>query len=184
MTLFPLASVCRTVAADAAGRSEALCASLRPVFDRHGVAAAPAFELEAILFIFWSIEIGMLNCRTWWLDRWLALRFFRSALRRTYRHFPEARLASVDEPVGFYRHRYRDALHTIHNIYVARGKKGQLIFPLTSRTARLFLQRSLETEFAVPDVVGHLVYEQLEVEARHIILAMLDAQPAPQPMRR
>lgn len=137
MNWFPLANACKRAEWNFGSRFDALKLAILTTYRTYNAHANDRLGSECALFMLWSIEIALLNTQTWWLDRYRAERRFANLLRRVLR---EQDIDVGEQQITeAYRARFRDALRTIRNVYVAWDRTGFLLPPLTVRTTNLFI---------------------------------------------
>ena len=95
---------------------------------------------ECVIFIYWSVHVGIVNAQTSALDRWLARIALHRQLRRASAALGDGS-ASLDL-VACYEQRCREALATTPNIFLYHKRGAELpILPVTPSGAKLFLRR-------------------------------------------
>ena len=172
MKLFPLVNACKGAESAFSERFDNLKDAILESYRVHDVRPGERLDVECALFIFWSVGIGLLNARTWWLDRQWAESRFASLLRNSSRQLA----LEIEAGPGIehlYRHRFRDLLRTIRNVYVAWDGSGRLRVPLTERSTKLFLAYTADVRQPVSGHVQRAVHQLLTEECRIYVLAML-----------
>lgn len=177
MKLLPLAHACKGAAQTFEDRYEELRHSIAEYYRAHQLRPNDRLDIECGLFIFWSLEIGLRNTQTWWFDRHLAEARFMGLVRQGLHRPLAAESAAGPEMDKLYRHRFRDVMRTIHNIYVSWDSAGRLHVPLTERTTKLFLRYTSEASGQVSAVTQLALHRLLFEECRACVLDVLSWRP-------
>lgn len=154
-------------------RCEGLHASIRDVYEAYGRRVSDRLDLECALFIFWCVQVGLLNSKSWWLDNWWAERRFVHALEHCWGGARGKEIAAGPTMCGLYRRRYHDVLRTIRNIYVSWDKSGRMEVPLTLRSTGLFLAYTVDTLDEISIELRQDLHNVLTERCREYVLAML-----------
>lgn len=177
MTCFPLAAACNRADAAFQDRFEALRAAVLDTYRAHDLRPSERLDIECALFILWSVEIGLLNARTWWMDRRWAERRFTGLIRHHLAFTAVTTIAAGMTMPHLYRHRFRDVLRTIRNIYAVPDGLGRLQVPLTERATKLFLRYTTDVGHPPSPCAHRQLHNLLMKECQTYILAMLSARP-------
>lgn len=101
------------------------------VLDHHGLAVSEDATRECLLFILWSVHVGLMNMRpgiTRNILRWLHKRKIKKTSKTQDRYL-----------AALYERRLIEALFVVKNIVVKRTEQG-LAPPLSRRSAKMFLK--------------------------------------------
>lgn len=101
--------------------------------DRRGLPASEETSRECLLFILWSVHVGLMNMRPG-IRRSLLLWLHKRKV---------AKVAQAGDPrlVTLYERRLVEALYVITNIFAERTAQGWSL-PLSPRFARMFLNNA------------------------------------------
>lgn len=154
-------------------RYEKLRASILETYQKHGARALDRLDLECALFIFWSVGIGILNSKSWWLDNWLSERRFARALEHCWDGSRGKEIAAGPTMCGLYRTRFRDVLRTIRNVYIRWDDAGRIEVPLTPRSTGLFLAYTVEAPNEISQSLRQNMHGLLTEICREYVLATL-----------
>lgn len=171
MNCFPLTHACADADAAFGSRFDSLRSAIADTYRAQGVHPSARLDMECLFFIFWSVEIGMLNASTWWLDRFQAERRFTRSLRRCADTCLEP-LLDLRELPSRYRARFSDVLRTIRNVYIAWDEKDGVRIPLTQKTTRLFLRYTLDAPKADSSELSATLHGLLSQQCRAYLSAM------------
>ncbi|WP_336966834.1 hypothetical protein [Sphingobium aquiterrae] len=137
--MFRLSHACHAACRDLPMQFEEMRTAIANLYQHHDVQPSIRLDLECRLFLYWSMEIGLINAQGNRFDRWRATRCFERSLRQMPIHLKHGVLpygAGMDD---IYRQRYREVLPKIRNVYVRRWSNGSIELPLTPRVSNLFL---------------------------------------------
>ncbi|MBH2000586.1 MAG: hypothetical protein I8H96_15825 [Sphingomonadaceae bacterium] len=119
------------------------------VLDRQGVAVSEAADRECMLFVLWSVHVGVVNMRPG-ITRNILMWLHKRKIKQTAK-------AQDRDLVALYERRLIEVLFVIKNIIVERTEQG-LAPPLSRRTARMFLKNiSTEVGGAHPDLLDEVL---------------------------
>jgi len=173
MRCLPKSTALNTVFREFPDRFEALRAAILDDYQKYDAQASEHLDVECILFIFWSVEIGMLNSHSWWLDEWWAAKRFDRTLGLCRPTINAQEVAVGRGMVDLYRHRYRDVLRTIRNIYLVWDSFGCFEAPITEKTARLFLRYTVKEPQYITPQLNKTIHSTLADLCRSYIFGVL-----------
>jgi hypothetical protein len=142
--MFRLSHACHAVCQGLPAQFDKMRAAITDLYQHSYVQPSIRLDLECGLFLYWSVEIGLINAQGNRLDRWQASRRFERSLRRMPMQLKHSVLPHAAEMNDIYRQRYREVLPKIWNVYIRRGNDGGIELPLTPRASNLFLGHTAE----------------------------------------
>ena len=126
--------------------------------------------LEAASFIMWSIHLALLNARAGALDKLFARFLFERQIPRIALELG----TDADELDHIYRRRRIEVMKTIRNVFVRQTGDGELITPITTSSAKLFLNRAMGTSRSKPPQPEEEFAALLDQRCRSVMQTVLE----------